>query len=184
MKNEVCNNNIFIATERLYIKKLDRDDYVTFHQQQKDPFLMKYFGGPREDEGIKKIFDLLITHQEKYGFSTGLVFLKQTKEVIGRAGLVHLDFKPVEDIEIGYFIAKPYCGSGYATELGEALIKYAFDILHVSRIYATIDPKNTASCRVSEKLHLTFEKQDTYDTLRKVVNFYTKTKAQYQREHI
>lgn len=165
-----------METERLYIKKLDKDDYAEYYQQQKDPFLTAYFGGPRDEKGIKHFFNLMLNHQQHYGFSAGLVFLKETHKVIGRAGLVHLDFKPVEDVELGYFIFESYCGKGYATELGEALIQYAFDTLGVSRVYATIDPKNAASTKVAEKLNFTFQKQATYETLNKIVNFYVRNR--------
>ena len=90
------SDNVLIETERLYVKKLDRDDYSSYYSQQKDPFIMAHFGGPREEIAIQRIFDLVLSHQEKYGFSVGLILSKQTEEVIGRAGLVHLDFKPVE----------------------------------------------------------------------------------------
>ena len=178
----VSDKDIFIETNRLYIKKLDRNDYLSYYSQQKDPFLMTYFGGPREDEGIVKIFDLWMSHQEKYGFSIGMVYLKQAKTVIGRSGLAHLDLKPVDEVEIGYYILEPYCHNGYATEAGQACIQYAFETVNAPKVYATMDLENIASCRVAEKLKLRFEKQDHYDSLNKVVNFYSKTKEQYLSE--
>ncbi len=167
---------ILIETERFYIKKLDRMDYAEYFSQQKNHFLTRYFGGPRKDESIKMFFDLLISHQERYGFSMGLVFLKKDNIIIGRAGLVHLDFKPVEEVEIGCFIFEPYCKQGYATEIINSLVQYAFDVLGVSKVYATVDPNNIAPRRTIEKLNFVLEKQDFYETLDKVVNFYVKAK--------
>lgn len=101
------NNNIFIETPRLIIKTLDQTDYEAYRLQQKDPYLTAFFGGPRDEEKIREIFNLLLNQQEQYGFSVGPVFLKESGECIGRAGLVHLDFKPVLDVELVCFFTSP-----------------------------------------------------------------------------
>ena len=167
--------SIFIETPRLIIKTMEIKDYAALRLQQKDPYVMEFFGGPREDIKIHAVLDLLSSHLEQYGFSQGPVFIKDTREFIGRAGLVHLDFKPTPDVELGYFILQPYAGKGYATELGTALITHAFNVLKSPRVFATVDPKNFASCRVSEKLGMVFERDDVYETLNKTVRFYVKT---------
>ena len=46
-------------------------------------------------------------------------------------------------------------GRGYATELGSALIAYAFDELEVPRVVAQVEPANQASRRVLDKLGMT-----------------------------
>lgn len=48
-----------------------------------------------------------------------------------------------------------------------------FQTLKAPKIYATVDPKNVAACLV-EKLGMTLEKEDVYETLGKVVRFYVK----------
>lgn len=65
--------------------------------------------------------------------------------------------------ELGYWIAEPYWGRGFAAEASDALIKRAFDELDVEVIYATYRVENNQSKRVLEKLgfkyyaHLTNE---------------------------
>lgn len=170
------DNNLFIETPRLIIKKLNAKDYPYLRMQQKDPYIMEFFGGPREDKKIDEVLALLFDHLEKYGFSQGPAFLKESGECIGRAGLVHLDFKPVPDVELAYFVLQPFTNKGYATELGEAFIEYAFGTLKLKRVFATVDSKNIASCRVSEKLGMIFDRDDVYETLNKTVRFYIKNK--------
>lgn len=170
------SDSIFIETSRLIIKTMELTDYSALGLQQKDPFFMEFFGGPREDLKIKEVLDLLYNHLKQYEFSQGLVFIKETKECIGRAGLVHLDFKSVPDLEVAYFLLEPYTRKGYATELGEALLAYAFNILKAPRVFATVDPKNVASCRVSEKLKMQFDREDIYETLNKSVRYYVKNR--------
>ncbi len=168
-------DKVFIETPRLIIKSLDKSDYEDFWMQQQDLFITEFFASTRDKDEMDKIFQLLLDSQKKHGFSFGMIFIKETGELIGRAGLVHLDFQPGPDVELGYFIYQKYCGKGYATELGEALIAYAFNVLKVSRIYATVDPENIASCRVSEKLGMVIDRDDMYETLGKKVRFYVKS---------
>ena len=68
----------------------------------------------------------------------------------GMAGI----FKRTKDSdwEIGYWIAKPFWGHGYATEAGQALIDYARTGLKVDRLIAGHYDDNPASGRVLEKL--------------------------------
>ena len=59
---------------------------------------------------------------------------------------------PESDWEIGYWIAKPFWGKGYATEAGQALIDYARDGPKTDRIIAGHYDDNPASGRVLEQL--------------------------------
>ena len=43
-------------------------------------------------------------------------------------------------------------GQGYVTEAAQALLTFAFEQLSLHRIFVDIDPRNTASLRVAEKL--------------------------------
>lgn len=167
---------IFIETPRLVIKTMDDKDFSALRLQMKDPQVMEFFGGPRADDKISMTLEKLYNHLLRYGFSQGPVFEKKTGTCIGRAGLVHLDFKETPDLELGYFILPEYWGKGLATELAIGLLDYAFNVLNCPRVFATVDPKNIASCRVSEKLHMRIEKEDLYETLNKRVRFYVKEK--------
>jgi [ribosomal protein S5]-alanine N-acetyltransferase len=56
------------------------------------------------------------------------------------------------DVELGYTLARSAWGRGYATELGRALVEYAFTALRVPRVVAQVEPANTASRHVLAKL--------------------------------
>jgi ribosomal-protein-alanine N-acetyltransferase len=53
--------------------------------------------------------------------------------------------------EIGYHIAKPYSGKGYATEAVAAFIPVILRHLKIDTIYGICGAENFASCRVLEK---------------------------------
>lgn len=57
-----------------------------------------------------------------------------------------------DEIEFGYWLARPYWGRGYATEAGRALIANARDSLRLKRLVAGHFTDNPASGRVLAKL--------------------------------
>jgi len=60
-------------------------------------------------------------------------------------------------LEIGYWIHKDFVNQGLATESTAALVKVAFDILHIHRVEIHCDPANLASASVPRKLGFTHE---------------------------
>ena len=61
------------------------------------------------------------------------------------------------ELEIGYWIHKDHVNRGLVTESTAALIKVAFEIIHVHRIEIHCDPGNLASAAVPRKLGFTNE---------------------------
>lgn len=59
--------------------------------------------------------------------------------------------------EIGYWIARPHWGNGYATEAARRLVRYAFHDLNLNRVCACYYHWNRASGRVLEKCGLKHE---------------------------
>ena len=58
---------------------------------------------------------------------------------------------------IGYTLAAAHHGRGYATEAAGALVDRLFGVLGVHRVAATLDPENTASARLLERLGFRYE---------------------------
>jgi RimJ/RimL family protein N-acetyltransferase len=59
---------------------------------------------------------------------------------------------PSGELELGYWIARPYWGRGYATEAGRAVIDHARHSLRLPRLSAGHFIDNPASGRVLAKL--------------------------------
>lgn len=69
--------------------------------------------------------------------------------------------------ELGYVFNPAYGGQGYATEAARAMADLAFGHFGCHRVYANLDPRNSASARVCERLGMTREahlRRDWWDS--------------------
>ena len=59
--------------------------------------------------------------------------------------------------ELGYWIGKPFWNHGYGSEAARALVRHAFDVLHLRRVFAQQFGRNPASGKVLQKAGLRHE---------------------------
>jgi len=78
-----------------------------------------------------------------------VIFLKETKEVIGDIGVHFIDDY---QCELGCTLSKEYHRKGLAYESLKSLINHLFKMLKKHRIQASMDPENVASIHLFEKL--------------------------------
>lgn len=86
-----------------------------------------------------------------YGYGMWIVCDKNTGELIGRAGLEHREELDGE-MELGYAIGVPYQRQGYATEVCEAILKYAHKELEQKTLCCLIEEGNRVSEHLAQKL--------------------------------
>jgi hypothetical protein len=75
---------------------------------------------------------------------------------VGRVGLHYPQGWP--EREVGWALARPYWGRGYAFEAATAALRVAFDTLGWSRAASLIAPLNLRSIRLAERLGERFER--------------------------
>ena len=92
------------------------------------------------------------THAEaaERGERVSLAVTVREGGLVGAVGLALTP--PHERGELGYWIAVPHWGRGYATEAAAAMIDYAFGTLGLRRVVAHCLTRNVASARVMEKV--------------------------------
>lgn len=113
-----------------------------------------------------------------YDYGMWLVFDKESKELIGRAGvesrggIEHSSRREDDDyrsdpdtVELGYAIKEEYQNQGYATEVCKAIIDYTFHTLHKKRIYAQVDKENIPSVKLLKKLNFKQIDDELYEIL-------------------
>ncbi len=163
---------VLIETERLILKTSTKENFLQVFSLLSDPDVMHYIGnGPRTENEVRDGLEKMIKHQEKHGFAFGDIYLKNSGEYIGRAGLIYLAMNDNQnEIEVGYQLHKKYWGQGYATEITKALIKWGFEHLQFNQIVAVIHLENQPSQRVLEKSGLNYIGKATYNG-REVLKF-------------
>lgn len=139
-----------LTTPRLIIRKPTLSDFDHLYRLQSNTDVMSFIGnGIRNKEEVTVGLEKAINHYKKHNLSLGCVYLENSNEFIGRAGLIYLNYDDNQpDIELAYAILPKYWGKGYATELTKSLIHWGFESFSIQKIIAVVHPKNDASQNV------------------------------------
>lgn len=151
---------IVFETKRLAVRYLREDDFDTFYELCADPAVTQYMGdnNPLTAEQTRQWIGISQANYAKQGYGCFAITLRQTGEMIGFGGLVYPPGEP--QVEIIYAF-KPSCwGMGFASEFARSMLNMGFQRWGLERILATIDPANTASIHVVEKLGMKFLYKD------------------------
>jgi RimJ/RimL family protein N-acetyltransferase len=145
-----------LLTPRLSLRPFTAADRDAIHAIYADPEVMRHVGHGAH-RTIAETATALRTYAEilaEHGYSFVAVTARAGGALLGDAGLHPLGGRG-PDIELGYTLARAAWGCGYATELGTALVGYAFRELGFDRVVAQVEPANNASRHVLEKLGMT-----------------------------
>jgi RimJ/RimL family protein N-acetyltransferase len=150
---------IILKTERFILKPISLDDAHEIYQNVKDIDIARWMINlphPYPEDGAIKYIEQA-TELTKKGLSYELpIRMKSTEELVGVMAILTVDRKN-RNAELGYWIAKKYWSSGFATEAGLRALEFGFEVLNLERIYAKYYPENIASSRVMEKMGMKFE---------------------------
>jgi len=124
----------------------DFDAYVAFMADD----ATRYVGGPQSREAAWRGFVSIAGAWAMQGYSLFAVVEKSTGRWIGRVGPWVPEGWP--GTEVGWGLIREANGKGYAVEAATATIDWAFDHLGWTEVVHCIDPENTASQRVAERL--------------------------------
>jgi ribosomal-protein-alanine N-acetyltransferase len=143
-----------IETERLVIRELRGTDVDGAHRVYGDPEVMRYVGAdglPRSRDQSAAGVARMMEGQRAHGFSLWAVELRETGEMIGVCGVVHVDGTG-PDVELVYEFQRSAWGQGYATEAARACLAAALGPLGLKRVIALAYPENAQSVRIMQKL--------------------------------
>lgn len=148
-----------LETPRLRLREFHYDDALALEAVLGDAEVMKHGPGSQSKEQIQKWLAETLQLYELHKFGPLAIIEKGTGAFVGYCGLFFFcDLDGQEEIEIGYRLARSHWRKGYATEAATAVRDHAFHQLGLKRLVAMIDPFNTASASVAEKLGMKHEK--------------------------
>ncbi len=116
-------------------------------------------GSASVDEARSHIQKHIEKYYNNYGFGLWATVLKENNSLIGRCGLLYQEIEGAKDLELAYLLDSNYWGKGLATEAARSILNIGFDRYKSNRIIAVINPQNTASIRVAEKVGMNYEKE-------------------------
>jgi ribosomal-protein-alanine N-acetyltransferase len=149
-----------LNTRRLFLRQFEMADLESIYQQVfSDAEVMRFGNGPQTREWTQGWIETSLENYKVRGFGPYAVMEKDSSKLIGYCGLFFFpDINGQSEIEIGYRLGRSTWGHGYATEAAIAVRDHALQTLHRKRLVALIDPHNTASIRVAQKLGMHYEK--------------------------
>lgn len=144
-----------ITTERLVLRGFEAHDFEAYAAIMADPAVTRYLGDgqPLERVDAWRQLALVVGHWALRGFGLWAVQERDTGALAGRVGCFEPEGWP--GFELGYVLARPFWGRGYATEAARAALEYARAVLGRVRVISLIQPGNAASIRVAERLGAT-----------------------------
>lgn len=155
---------VILETDRLILRHLHIFDREAMDRVFGDPEVMLFGPGVQTQAWVREWLRDCMENYQKLGFGPRGVVEKTNHKLIGYAGLFYFpDIAGQPEIEAGYRLARSYWRQGFATEAVAAIRDHAFTLLCLPRLIAMIDPQNTASIRVAEKIGMHYEKEVLLD---------------------
>lgn len=153
-----------IETERLLLREPRPEDAEALLDLVGDGEAMRPIGSePGGMEVAVEHLERWLRRWEANGMGPFLVIAKGDTSVIGRVGPLVWNARTWENstleaagddavVELGWMIASARWGRGYAPEAARAVRQWVYDTRGVEHLISLIDPANTKSVRVAEKL--------------------------------
>jgi len=146
-----------LDTPRLALVALSLEHAPAVFAYASDPEISRLVAWPRHENieaSQRFVARAMVGYAEGGYYEWGLI-RRTDQAVLGNCGFGALDVtRGVGDI--GYVLARPYWGQGYATEAAAAVLQFGFVQLGLRLIEAQAFPENIASLRVMAKLGLRY----------------------------
>jgi RimJ/RimL family protein N-acetyltransferase len=143
---------VTLETERLILRMFRESDAKAYADICADPEVMKFLGEgkPMNTFEAWRSMAFLVGHWTLLGYGHFALEEKSSGKLVGRVGFLNPAGWP--GFEIGWTLAREFWGRGYATEGAQRALKYAFEDLDRDHVISLIDPNNTPSIKVAERL--------------------------------
>jgi ribosomal-protein-alanine N-acetyltransferase len=145
-----------LQTDRLKLLPLKNKDAEVLHRIYQSEGVLRYFPDPNPP-ALEKVQKFIIgqhEHWQKHRYGNWGILPEGGSKIIGWAGLQYLP--ELEETEVGFLLDRPAWGKGYATEAGQASMKFGFEQVGLDHIIALVHPGNRASQRVIEKCGMAY----------------------------
>lgn len=158
-----------LETTHLIARKINSEDFTLLYKMNQNTKVMATLGGIRSKDETRKNLEWNLAQWQQNGIGLWFWFEKTTKRFVGRAGLRQVKVDDTEEVEVAYALMPEYWRKGLATEIAQACVEVAFEILKLTKLVCFTLPTNKASQRVMEKLGFQYSKSITHAGLSHVL---------------
>lgn len=154
-----------VSTERLLLRGWRTADREAFAALNADPRVSEFLAAPitreHSDEMVSRVADCWRAR----GYGLWAVERVDRAEFIGYVGLWPAEFAAhfTPAVEVGWRLAAAHWGHGFATEGGQAALRYGFDVLGLGEIVSFTAVGNRRSRRVMERLGMRRDPDGDFD---------------------
>lgn len=139
-------------TQRLCIRTLSLDDVPELTNILSDPEVMKYsIRGVCDETATRRFIEWCLECYASHSIGPWALVEKGSGKLVGFCGVSPEEVNGVEEMGLGYRLAKRYWGQGLASESVQAVLHKAFNQKQLSSVVVIIEPENGASLKVAEK---------------------------------
>jgi RimJ/RimL family protein N-acetyltransferase len=154
-----------LRTERLVLRAWRDADRAPFAAMNADPVVMEHFPSALTRAQSDAMVDLIQQRWADGRPSLWAVEVPAVADFVGFVGLLEPSFTAgfTPCVEVGWRLAAPFWGRGYAPEGAAAALEHGFDVRGLDEIVSFTVPANDRSRRVMEKLGLRHDPADDFD---------------------
>ncbi|MFG1944751.1 GNAT family N-acetyltransferase [Nonomuraea sp. NPDC048826] len=153
-----------METERLIMRRWRESDREPFAALNADPQVMEFFPASLTRAESDSLVDRIEQGFDERGYGLWALEVRKTGEFIGFAGLAMQTFEApfTPAVEVGWRLARPAWGHGYATEAGRRAIEHGFGEAGLEEIVSMTAVLNVRSQAVMRRLGMTRDPADDF----------------------
>jgi len=139
-----------LETQRLILRPPAQGDLEGWAEMMGDAEAARFIGGVQPRPSAWRFMAAMAGSWTLLGFGMFSVIEKSSGQWLGRIGPWQPEDWP--GTEVGWGLSRAAWGKGYAVEAATATIDWVFDALGWDEVIHCIDPENTPSQKVAERL--------------------------------
>jgi len=153
-----------ISTGRLIMRAWRESDLVPWAAMNADPEVRRYLGPPLTFEQASAWVLNFQDDLDRHGFGFWALEVRASGEFIGFTGLHTVDEgMAFTGVELGWRLARPAWGHGYATEAALAALRFGFGSMRLPEIVAVTAARNLRSQAVMRRIGMTSDPAEDFD---------------------
>ena len=154
-----------LETERLLLRRWRPEDRAPFAVLNADPEVMEHFPALLTRPESDALADRIEAHMERAGWGLWVLEVRAAGAFIGFTGLARPGFEApfMPAIEIGWRLARPAWGQGFASEAARAVAQFAFGALELEQIVSLAVVANQRSRAVMRRIGMHHDPDGDFD---------------------